>query len=514
MMASGALQVACRTASRAIAIPGAAHVEPPGGCSTCPAAGFHSRSGAGALLRRNPRGASFCVPDADLLAERRERALSGAGSSFTGERTGLTRLATKRITPVTLDRRRGAAVAARAPRRSAASSAATLDKDAGQDESLAASRRRALEDAMAEINAQYGKGTVTRLGATGVSSGVETFPSGSLALDYILGGGLPRGRIVEVYGPESSGKTTLALHAIAEVQKAGGNCLLIDAEHAFDPDYSGALGVNMDELVVCQPDNGDMALNTADHMIRSSAVDLIVVDSVSALVPKAELEGDIGNQLVGSQARLMSQALRKLASSASKARCTIIFINQIRFKIGVIYGSPEVTSGGQALKFFASLRLEIRNTGRIKGVPEAGRGEVDVGIRTRIRVTKSKVSLPYRTAEQDIIFKEGISHLGCIVDVGELLGLIMKKGAWYSYGDTKIGQGREKVVAFLRENDDIRQTIEKDIRARIAQDSASSQNGRGASSAFVAPMDSNGGLDELPTYAAEEDLGFASDSES
>jgi recombination protein RecA len=317
---------------------------------------------------------------------------------------------------------------------------------------------------------------------------------------------------VEVYGPESSGKTTLALHAVAEIQKQGGNCVLIDAEHAFDPDYSAALGVNMEDLVVCQPDSGDMALQTADHMIRSAAVDLIVVDSVSALVPKAELEGDIGNQLVGSQARLMSQALRKLASSASKARCTIIFINQIRFKIGVIYGSPEVTSGGQALKFFASLRLEIRNTGRIKGAHEGGR-EVDVGIQTRIRVTKSKVSLPYRTAEQDIIFKEGISHLGCIVDVGEIMGLITKKGAWYSYGETKIGQGREKVIAFLRENDDIRQTIENNIRAKIAEDASSAQNGRAASSGFVAPVDPERVLDELPVYEPDAELAFSMESE-
>ncbi|KAH7543900.1 hypothetical protein JRO89_XS15G0056000 [Xanthoceras sorbifolium] len=298
-------------------------------------------------------------------------------------------------------------------------------------------RQKALEAAMNDINNSFGKGSVTRLGSAGGAL-VETFPSGCLTLDLALGGGLPKGRIVEIFGPESSGKTTIALHAIAEVQflygimqKLGGNAMLVDAEHAFDPAYSKALGVDVENLIVCQPDNGEMALEIADRMCRSGAVDLICVDSVSALTPRAEIEGEIGMQQMGLQARLMSQALRKMSGNASKAGCTLIFLNQIRYKIGVYYGNPEVTSGGIALKFFASVRLEIRSTGKIK----SAKGDEDIGLRVRARVQKSKVSRPYKQAEFEIIFGEGVSKLGCILDCAEMMDVVIKKGAWYSYGD-------------------------------------------------------------------------------
>ncbi|ESR54263.1 DNA repair protein recA [Citrus sinensis] len=297
-------------------------------------------------------------------------------------------------------------------------------------------RQRALDAAMNDINSSFGKGSVTRLGSAGGAL-VETFPSGCLTLDLALGGGLPKGRIVEIFGPESSGKTTLALHAIAEVQKLGGNAMLVDAEHAFDPSYSKALGVDVENLIVCQPDNGEMALEIADRMCRSGAIDLICVDSVSALTPRAEIEGEIGMQQIGLQARLMSQALRKMSGNASKAGCTLIFLNQIRYKIGVYYGNPEVTSGGIALKFFASVRLEIRSTGKIKSV----KGDEDVGVRVRVRVQKSKVSRPYKQAEFEIIFGEGVSKLGCMLDCAEMMDIVVRKGAWYSYGDQRFAFG-------------------------------------------------------------------------
>ncbi|KAL0683788.1 hypothetical protein Bca4012_050636 [Brassica carinata] len=277
-------------------------------------------------------------------------------------------------------------------------------------------RQKALEAAMNDINGYFGKGSVTR----------ETFPSGVLTLDLALGGGLPKGRVVEIYGPESSGKTTLALHAISEVQKLGGNAMLVDAEHAFDPSYSKALGVDVENLIVCQPDNGEMALEIADRMCRSGAVDLICVDSVSALTPRAEIEGEIGMQQMGLQARLMSQALRKMSGNASKAGCTLIFLNQIRYKIGVYYGNPEVTSGGIALKFFASVRLEIRSAGKIK----SSKGDEDIGLRARVRVQKSKVSRPYKQAEFEIMFGEGVSKLGCVLDCAEIMEVVVKKGSW------------------------------------------------------------------------------------
>ncbi|CAA0342275.1 unnamed protein product [Arabidopsis thaliana] len=320
-------------------------------------------------------------------------------------------------------------------------------------------RQKALEAAMNDINSSFGKGSVTRLGSAGGAL-VETFSSGILTLDLALGGGLPKGRVVEIYGPESSGKTTLALHAIAEVQKLGGNAMLVDAEHAFDPAYSKALGVDVENLIVCQPDNGEMALETADRMCRSGAVDLICVDSVSALTPRAEIEGEIGMQQMGLQARLMSQALRKMSGNASKAGCTLIFLNQIRYKIGVYYGNPEVTSGGIALKFFASVRLEIRSAGKIK----SSKGDEDIGLRARVRVQKSKVSRPYKQAEFEIMFGEGVSKLGCVLDCAEIMEVVVKKGSWYSYEDQRLGQGREKALQHLRENPALQDEIEKKVR--------------------------------------------------
>ncbi|XP_020276182.1 DNA repair protein recA homolog 1, chloroplastic isoform X2 [Asparagus officinalis] len=317
-------------------------------------------------------------------------------------------------------------------------------------------RQKALEAAMNDINSSFGRGSVTRLGSAG-GAFVETFPSGCLTLDFALGGGLPKGRVVEIYGPESSGKTTLALHAIAEVQKLGGNAMLVDAEHAFDPAYSRALGVDIENLIVCQPDHGEMALEIADRMCRSGAIDLICIDSVSALTPRAEIEGEIGMQQMGLQARLMSQALRKMSGNASKAGCTLIFLNQIRYKIGVYYGNPEVTSGGIALKFFASLRLEIRSTGKIK----SAKGDEDIGVRVRVRVQKSKVSRPYKQAEFEIMFGEGVNKVGCVLDCAEITDIVAKKGAWYSYGEHRLGQGREKALQYLRDHPLVFSEIEK-----------------------------------------------------
>ncbi|KAL3627095.1 hypothetical protein CASFOL_028458 [Castilleja foliolosa] len=333
-------------------------------------------------------------------------------------------------------------------------------------------RQKALEAAMNDINSSFGKGSVTRLGSAGGAL-VETFPSGCLTLDFALGGGLPKGRIVEIYGPESSGKTTIALHAIAEVQRLGGNAMLVDAEHAFDPSYSKALGVDVENLIVCQPDNGEMALEIADRICRSGAVDLICIDSVSALTPRAEIEGEIGMQQMGLQARLMSQALRKMSGNASKAGCTLIFLNQIRHKIGVYYGNPEVTSGGIALKFFASVRLEIRPIGKIKSVnqirPDKVKGDEDIGLKVRVRVQKSKVSRPYKQAEFEIIFGEGVSKLGCILDCAEMSDVVLKKGSWYSYSDHRLGQGREKALQYLRENPVLSEEIEKKVRTVVTE---------------------------------------------
>ena len=326
----------------------------------------------------------------------------------------------------------------------------------GKDEG---DRQRALEAALTQIDRAFGKGSVMKLGAKGAVVQIESVSTGSLGLDMALGiGGLPRGRVVEIFGPESSGKTTLALHVVAEVQKAGGVAAFVDAEHALDPGYAQKLGVNLDDLLVSQPDAGEQALEITDTLVRSGAVDVIVIDSVAALTPRAELEGEMGDSLPGLQARLMSQALRKLTASISKSKSLVIFINQIRMKIGVMYGSPETTTGGNALKFYASVRLDIRRTGSIKV-----RDEI-VGNNVRVKVVKNKVAPPFREVEFDIIYGEGISKLGEVIDLGVKAGVVEKSGSWFSYNSTRIGQGRENVREFLKKNPDIADDIEKTIR--------------------------------------------------
>ena len=320
-------------------------------------------------------------------------------------------------------------------------------------------KQKALEAALTQIDRAFGKGSVMRLGESGKAVDIDAIPTGSLGLDIALGiGGLPRGRVVEIYGPESSGKTTLALHLVAEAQKSGGTCAFIDAEHAMDPSYAGKLGVNIDDLLISQPDAGEQALEIADTLVRSGAIDVLVVDSVAALVPKAELEGEMGDQLPGLQARLMSQALRKLTSSIARSNTLVIFINQIRMKIGVMFGSPETTTGGNALKFYSSVRMDIRRIGSIKD-----KGEV-VGNQTRVKVVKNKVAPPFRTVEFDIMYGEGISKTGELVDLGVQAGIVEKSGAWFSCEGQRIGQGRENAKQFLRDNPDMAASIEQKIR--------------------------------------------------
>jgi recombination protein RecA len=320
-------------------------------------------------------------------------------------------------------------------------------------------KTKALSAALSQIERQFGKGSVMKLGKNDRSMDVETISSGSLGLDIALGvGGLPRGRVVEIYGPESSGKTTLALHTVAEAQKTGGICAFIDAEHALDPVYARKLGVNVDELLISQPDNGEQALEICDTLVRSGAVDVLVVDSVAALVPRAELEGEMGDALPGLQARLMSQALRKLTASINKSNTMVIFINQIRMKIGVMYGSPETTTGGNALKFYASVRLDIRRIGAIKE-----RDEV-VGNQTRVKVVKNKLAPPFKQVEFDIMYGEGVSKMGEILDLGVKAGIVEKSGAWFSYDSQRLGQGRENSKAFLKANPDMTAKIEAAIR--------------------------------------------------
>ncbi|MGI4880013.1 MAG: recombinase RecA [Janthinobacterium lividum] len=319
-------------------------------------------------------------------------------------------------------------------------------------------KAKALEAALAQIDRAFGKGSVMKLGSRATME-IESSPTGSLGLDIALGiGGLPRGRVIEIYGPESSGKTTLALHAIAEAQKAGGTAAFVDAEHALDPAYAKKLGVNIDELIVSQPDTGEQALEIVDTLVRSNAIDVLVIDSVAALVPRAEIEGEMGDSHVGLQARLMSQSLRKLTGSISRSRCIVIFINQLRMKIGVMYGNPETTTGGNALKFYASVRLDIRRTGQIKE-----RDEV-VGNTTRVKVVKNKVSPPFKQVEFDIMYGEGISKTGEILDLGVKAGVVEKSGAWFSYDSIRIGQGRENSKKYLKENPDVRDRIEKAVR--------------------------------------------------
>ena len=318
---------------------------------------------------------------------------------------------------------------------------------------------RALDAALGQIEKQYGKGAVMKLGDSAANMNVETIPTGSLSLDIALGlGGVPKGRIIEVYGPESSGKTTVALHMVAEVQKRGGIAGFIDAEHALDPAYAKNIGVDIENLYISQPDNGEQALEITETMVRSGAVDIIIVDSVAALVPKAEIDGDMGDSHVGLQARLMSQALRKLTAAISKSNCIVIFINQLREKVGIMFGNPETTTGGRALKFYSSIRLDVR---RIEALKQGGEM---VGNRTRIKVVKNKVAPPFREAEFDIMFGKGISKEGDVLDLAASVGIVQKSGAWFAYGGDKIGQGRENAKAYLREHPEIMDEIEHKVR--------------------------------------------------
>ena len=321
-------------------------------------------------------------------------------------------------------------------------------------------KQKALDSALAQIERQFGKGSIMKLGGENAIRDIEAISTGSIGLDIALGiGGLPKGRIIEIYGPESSGKTTLALHCLAESQKAGGVCAFVDAEHALDPQYAKKLGVDLDELLISQPDTGEQGLEITDTLVRSGAVNVVVVDSVAALTPKSELEGDMGDSSVGVQARLMSQAMRKLTGSISRSNCMVIFINQIRMKIGVMFGSPETTTGGNALKFYSSVRLDIRRIGAIKD-----RDEI-VGNATRVKVVKNKVAPPFKQVEFDIMYGEGISKTGELLDLGVKAGVVEKSGAWYSYGDERIGQGRENAKVYLRENTKVAYAIEDKIRA-------------------------------------------------
>jgi recombination protein RecA len=324
-------------------------------------------------------------------------------------------------------------------------------------------KKKALSAALGQIEKQFGKGSVMRMGdASAASRDIQVISTGSLGLDVALGiGGLPKGRVVEIYGPESSGKTTLTLQVIAEAQKAGGTCAFIDAEHALDPVYAGKLGVDVDDLLVSQPDTGEQALEIADMLVRSSAIDVVVIDSVAALTPKAEIEGDMGDSHVGLQARLMSQALRKLTANIKRSNTLVIFINQIRMKIGVMFGSPETTTGGNALKFYSSVRLDIRRIGAIK------KGDEVLGSETRVKVVKNKVAPPFKKAEFDILYGEGISREGEIIDMGVEQGIVDKSGAWYSYNGDRIGQGKDNVRNFLKENSEIAADIEGRIRAEL-----------------------------------------------
>ena len=323
-----------------------------------------------------------------------------------------------------------------------------------------ADKLKALDMAMRQIEKDFGKGSIMKLGEASQKMNIEVIPTGALSLDIALGvGGIPRGRVIEIYGPESSGKTTVALHMIAQAQKMGGYAAFIDAEHALDPEYARKLGVDIDNLLISQPDNGEQALEIADALVRSGAIDIIVIDSVAALVPRAEIEGEMGDSHVGLQARLMSQALRKLTGIISKSKCATIFINQIREKVGVMFGNPETTTGGRALKFYSTIRIDVRRVDTLKN------GNDVIGSRTRVKVVKNKVAPPFKQAEFDIMYGEGVSHEGCLVDLGVDLDIITKSGAWYSYNETRLGQGEEKVKDYLKENPELAQEIEGKIRA-------------------------------------------------
>jgi recombination protein RecA len=331
---------------------------------------------------------------------------------------------------------------------------------------MAPQKKKMLEGALTQIERQFGKGSIMRLGDNPLDTKISTISSGSLGVDIALGiGGFPRGRVIEIFGPESSGKTTLALHAIAEAQKAGGTVAFIDAEHALDAVYAKALGVDIDNLLISQPDTGEQALEITETLVRSGAIDMIVIDSVAALVPRAEIEGEMGDSHMGLQARLMSQALRKLAGTISKSKTCVIFINQIRMKIGVMFGNPETTTGGNALKFYSSVRIDIRKIASIKD------GETMTGSRTRVKVVKNKVAPPFKEAEFDIIYGKGVGHTGELIDIGANTGIVEKTGTWFSYGDVRLGQGRDNSKAFLEENAPLAAEIETKIRAHFSLDS-------------------------------------------
>jgi len=341
----------------------------------------------------------------------------------------------------------------------AAAGAAAAGSSTGSD-----GKSKALGLAMEQIEKQFGKGSIMKLGDARATTQVECIPTGSISLDLALGGGLPKGRVIEIYGPESSGKTTLTLHAIAEVQKRGGTAAFIDAEHALDPSYAKRIGVDVENLLLSQPDNGEQALEITETLVRSNAVDIIVVDSVAALVPRAEIEGDMGDSLPGLQARLMSQALRKLTGIINRSKATVVFINQIRMKIGVMFGNPETTTGGNALKFYASVRMDIRRIGQIKQTDQV------IGNRTRVKVVKNKIAPPFREAEFDIMYNEGISRSGDILDQAVIRGIVDKSGSWFAYNDQKIGQGREAAKVYLSENLDTMNEIADKVRAEALEE--------------------------------------------
>jgi len=343
------------------------------------------------------------------------------------------------------------------------------NKDAQKLDARAGERDKALNLVLSQIERNFGKGSIMRLGDASKMR-VETISTGALTLDLALGGGYPKGRVVEVYGPESSGKTTLTLHAIAEAQRRGGVAAFVDAEHALDPVYAASLGVDVENLLVSQPDTGEMALEIVDQLVRSAAVDLVVIDSVAALTPRAEIEGEMGDIAVGSQARLMSQAMRKITGNIGKSGCTVIFLNQLRLKIGVMYGNPETTTGGNALKFYASVRLDIRRIQTLK------RGTEEYGIRAKVKVAKNKVAPPFRIAEFDILFGKGISTLGCLLDLAEETSVISRKGAWYSYEGDNIGQGRDNSIIWLEQNPDAKEKIETLVRQKLTEGSEVSAN--------------------------------------
>jgi recombination protein RecA len=361
--------------------------------------------------------------------------------------------------------------------------------------SVNSDREKALKVVLSQIERNFGKGAIMRLGdATKMK--VETIPSGALTLDLALGGGLPKGRVIEIYGPESAGKTTLALHALAEVQKSGGVAAFVDAEHALDPTYASSVGVDIENLLVSQPDTGEMALEIADQLVRSSAVDLVVIDSVAALVPRAEIEGQMGDPTIGLQARLMSHALRKITGNIGKSSCTVIFLNQLRQKIGG-YGNPETTTGGNALKFYASVRLDIRRIQTLK------KASSEFGIRAKVKVAKNKIAPPFRIAEFDILFGKGISNMGCVMDLAEETGVIIRKGAWYSYNGDNIGQGRDNSLQYLEENPEIAKEIEQKVREQLELGAVVSANSVGHT------PDENGDSeydeDYVEEYAEDED---------